>query len=341
MILGLSLYEIFLVAGVISALVVFRVLSDKTRLDTRLFNFCLIAGVVAIISGYGLSVIFQAYYNYAAGGVFEITALPAPPLRRAYRRCGGFLDNIFCDRTFRVPRHAISANFITSQDCRLLYCHRPLAGRLAALWLAAVTELPPTPGIYMAYPGNTGDLPSFMKRLSGPYVGLAYHKGAEGKSCNFLLYMIAYGIHDSSLSISGDGSAGDLCKFSLPLTVTAIILILGGLVFGILKADTPRGRRHPAGRRTKMMKLKTALSLLRLLSCALAMLFLSLPKSAFRMTRQSGHHKHGNNPRPWARQCLPYWFQTGLPGDKPAGAPSAGRCSSFSPVLWSWSTTCR
>ena len=73
-ILGLSLYEIFLVAGVISALVVSRVVSDKTGLDTRLFNFCLLAGVVAIISGYGSSVLFQAYYNYAASGVFEITA---------------------------------------------------------------------------------------------------------------------------------------------------------------------------------------------------------------------------------------------------------------------------
>ncbi len=236
MILGLSLYEIFLVAGVISALVVFRVLSDKTRLDTRLFNFCLIAGVVAIISGYGLSVIFQAYYNYAAGGVFEITATTGTTFYGGL--IGGaavflliyFVIGHFVFRDMLHIREFYHVSGIAA--CCIATAHS--LGRLGCLMAGCCHGIASDAwGIYMAYPGYKVIPTQLYEALFLALMSVwLITRVLRGKSCNFPLYMIAYGIWRFFIEyFRGDERGATFVSFLSPSQLTAIILILGGLVF--------------------------------------------------------------------------------------------------------------
>lgn len=72
-ILGMGLYEIFIIIGVIYAMALFRIISDKDKLDARLQNTVIIGALVSIIGGYGSAVFFQAVYNYFESGIFEIS----------------------------------------------------------------------------------------------------------------------------------------------------------------------------------------------------------------------------------------------------------------------------
>ena len=73
-ILGLYLYDIFFVLGIIAALPILRLLSDKSRFSAKLFNFCLFDGIFSIACGYGSAVLFQAFYNFLDDGKFELAA---------------------------------------------------------------------------------------------------------------------------------------------------------------------------------------------------------------------------------------------------------------------------
>lgn len=69
---SIDLYDILIAAGVITAIVVFRVAADKMKLGARLFNFTLICALCAIAAGLLFAVLFQALYNIGARGAFII-----------------------------------------------------------------------------------------------------------------------------------------------------------------------------------------------------------------------------------------------------------------------------
>lgn len=73
-IFGMSLYEMFLIIGVIYALAVVRIISDRDGIRARLQNLVIISAVLSVIGGYGMSVVVQAVYNYFASGEFVINA---------------------------------------------------------------------------------------------------------------------------------------------------------------------------------------------------------------------------------------------------------------------------
>lgn len=67
-ILGMDLYTILILLGIVGAIVALRYLSDKMGIDAKLYNFVLIAAVVAIFVGYGFAILFQSYYHWQATG---------------------------------------------------------------------------------------------------------------------------------------------------------------------------------------------------------------------------------------------------------------------------------
>lgn len=70
---GIDLYGIKLCAGIIAAMLTFRIFSDRRCFSAKLNNFVLADGVMSIVAGYGSAVLFQAFYNAAESGRFEIT----------------------------------------------------------------------------------------------------------------------------------------------------------------------------------------------------------------------------------------------------------------------------
>ena len=73
-IFGMTLYDIFLAIGVVSALVIARIFADYDKISAKLFNFILITGCVAIALGIFSAVFTQAIYNWLDGEPFAITA---------------------------------------------------------------------------------------------------------------------------------------------------------------------------------------------------------------------------------------------------------------------------
>lgn len=71
--LGLDLYNILILVGVIVCMVFIRVLSDRRRLRAAWQNLVLFNAVLAVVLGYGAAVLMQGLYNMAALGRFEIT----------------------------------------------------------------------------------------------------------------------------------------------------------------------------------------------------------------------------------------------------------------------------
>lgn len=73
-IFGMTLYDIFLAVGVISALIIARVFAERDKISAKLFNFILLTGCAAIGFGYFSAVFTQAVYNWLDGEDFAINA---------------------------------------------------------------------------------------------------------------------------------------------------------------------------------------------------------------------------------------------------------------------------
>lgn len=69
---GMDLYSILLTVGVIVCMLFIRLQADWRGMTARLQNLVLINTVAAVVTGFGFAILFQAFYNYMANGVFEI-----------------------------------------------------------------------------------------------------------------------------------------------------------------------------------------------------------------------------------------------------------------------------
>ena len=69
----MTLYDIFLCAGIIVCFLVFGWLADRHKIRRGIQSFAMMCGVAAVVLGYGSAVLFQALYNIKSLGAFEIT----------------------------------------------------------------------------------------------------------------------------------------------------------------------------------------------------------------------------------------------------------------------------
>ncbi len=70
--LGMDLYSILMVAGVVLCMAFIRLQGDWRGFSAKLQNLILLNVVPAVVLGYGSAVLFQAFYNYMDSGKFEI-----------------------------------------------------------------------------------------------------------------------------------------------------------------------------------------------------------------------------------------------------------------------------
>ena len=70
--LGIDFYLIFLCLALISAIIVYRIMADVRKIESKLYNFCLFTAIGAMVVGYFSAVLFQGLYNIATYGRFYI-----------------------------------------------------------------------------------------------------------------------------------------------------------------------------------------------------------------------------------------------------------------------------
>ncbi|MBO5415183.1 MAG: prolipoprotein diacylglyceryl transferase [Clostridia bacterium] len=72
---GIDLYLICMCLAVMAAIIVYRIIADKIKIEAKLQNLCIFTAVGAIIFGYFSAVLFQAFYNIKEnGGEFIINS---------------------------------------------------------------------------------------------------------------------------------------------------------------------------------------------------------------------------------------------------------------------------
>ncbi len=232
--LGLSLYDILFTLGVLGALVVFRVLSDKRGREARLFNFSLVTGVAAIIGGVVSSVLFQAFYNFGDTGVFEITASTGMTFYGGL--IGGvvvFLSVYFGVGHFLFKDKSHLCDLVDLTDaaaCSIAVAHA--TGRLGCFFAGCCHGIPADApwGVYMEFAGQHV-LPVQLYESLFLY-GLAAFliwRYVNKKPYNMPIYMAGYGVWRFFIEyLRGDERGASLIKLLSPSQLTAVILIIGG-----------------------------------------------------------------------------------------------------------------
>ncbi|MCQ2428565.1 MAG: prolipoprotein diacylglyceryl transferase [Clostridia bacterium] len=71
--LGMTLYDVFLALGVISALMIFNYFSRKRGLEGKLHNFILVDTVLSVVLGYVSAVLVQELWNSLEKGKYELS----------------------------------------------------------------------------------------------------------------------------------------------------------------------------------------------------------------------------------------------------------------------------
>ncbi len=232
---GIDLYVVFLALAVVAAIVTFSKTSDVLKINGKLHNFCLYTAIGAVVLGYGSAVLFQAFYNIAELGRFEINQSTGATFYGGL--IGGatfFLAIYFGVGHFVFKDKTHTADFFKVADCvapAIAIAHS--LGRLGCLMAGccygAVTDK--WYGIYMVSIGKKV-VPVqlfesiFLLLLFAFFIFRIFKK----KTYNLPLYMIIYGVWRFFIEYFRTDNRGTTFISALtPSQLTAVVMIICGI----------------------------------------------------------------------------------------------------------------
>ena len=240
--LELDLYMIMLCIGILSALISYRICADRLQFGAKLQNFCLFTGCAAIVVGYGSAVLFQAFYNIEKYGEFRINSQTGATFYGGL--IGGALLFLI---VYFVGGHFLFRD--TSEHQKRFWQLADIAaisissahafGRIGCLMVGcchgAVTDQ--WYGIYMVSKGaRVVPIQLYEAIVLFGICALCVYRLWTGKRDNLQLYMIVYGVWRFLIEYARDDDRGTtLVSFLTPSQLTAILMILGGIVLWILR----------------------------------------------------------------------------------------------------------
>jgi phosphatidylglycerol:prolipoprotein diacylglycerol transferase len=235
--LGLTGYDLFICAGVILCFWSFGYLADKRKLKAKLQNYALMCGVAAIGLGFLSAVLFQALYNIASRGKFEITANTGMTFYGGL--IGGvavFLIAWFGIGSFLFKDGQNKRSFFTLASCAvpsILVAHS--LGRLGCL-MAGCCHGARTDAWYgLMMHGNEGyaryvPVQLFEAVFLMALFGLLFIRAKEGKRYNLPIYMCAYAAWRFCIEFARDDYRGSIPWLNVtPSQFIAILMVLGSV----------------------------------------------------------------------------------------------------------------
>ena len=252
--LGLDLYTILLLLACISSFIFLRIVSNRIGMKDKVYNISIACGVVAIITGYGLSVVAQAFYNYLSNGVFKISQSTGATFYGGL--LGGaaifiglyfILGKIFCKegehkKQFLLLTDAAAASIAIAHSIGRIGCF--FAGCCYGIetdsWLGV--KFPDLPN--KVYPTQLFES-AFLLAL---FIFLTIRL-LKKKTYNMAAYMVFYGIWRFLIEyLRGDSRGASPIPFLTPSQFTAVIVIAGGiLVFFVTRYFTKKREAEAAG----------------------------------------------------------------------------------------------
>lgn len=238
-IFGLDLYTILLCVGIIAALLIFRVFSDRKKTYWKLQNFSIVTAVLAITAGYGSAALFQAFYNFLAdresGFHFKGTTFYGGLIGGAacflliYFAVGAFL--------FKNKIHIKSFFDIANIGAASIAAAHGF-GRIGCL-MAGCCHGAETDAWYGVYFVNKGiravPIQLFEAIFLFALFGFFCYRLIKDKKYNLSIYMLAYGIWRFVIEyFRADDRGATVVSFLTPSQLVAALMIFGsiGLFFG-------------------------------------------------------------------------------------------------------------
>lgn len=250
---GLTLYDILICVGVILCFWSFSYLADKRKLKAKLQNYALICGVAAIGLGFLFAVLFQALYNIASRGKFEITA------NTGMTFYGGLIGGVavfllmwFVVGAFRFKDGSNKSSFFTLASCAvpsILIAHA--MGRLGCL-MAGCCHGARTEAWYgLMMHGNEGYAKYVPVQLFEAvflllFFGLTFLRATEKRRYNLPLYMCVYASWRFSIEFLRDDYRGSIPFVNItPSQFIAVLMLFGSVgVFFLEKHLTDRAEKE-------------------------------------------------------------------------------------------------
>ena len=240
---GIDLYTIFLCVGIIAALLVLRIFSDRKKIYWKLQNFTIITAVLSITGGYGSAVLFQGLYNFLddtskgfvldnrTGSTFYGGLIGGVAAFLLIYFCVGailFKDKIHIKRFFDITDIAAASITVAHGF-----------GRLGCL-MAGCCHGAPTDawyGVYfVSYRVKAVPIQLFEAIFLFALFGFFCYRNIKRKSCCLPLYMILYGSWRFVIEFfRGDDRGATVVSFLTPSQLIATLMILGSIALFIVE----------------------------------------------------------------------------------------------------------
>ena len=239
----IDLYDIFMMIGLISAIIVYDLYVSKRDIPAKVQNFYLFLGVISIVVGLFSATLFQSVFNWIETGVFEW---------RGMTFYGGVIGGV---ATFLIGLFAVGGKIFKEKEHLLNFTHvyevAPCCitiahgfGRIGCLFAGCCygMEVGGFPGLHMHSGFGHGEgyfLPTQLYEsvfLFALFIVLSiFYK--KGKNINFIVYLIAYGIWRFAIEFLRADDRGMFLPF-LPLTpaqVISLCMIIAGVIMIIYR----------------------------------------------------------------------------------------------------------
>ncbi len=240
---GVSLYVILICVGIIACFITFSRLSDKRKISARVHNLALVCGMLGIAVGLGSAVLFQALYNIASLGKFEITDGTGATFYGGL--IGGaaiFLSVYFVYGSVKMKDGAHLKGFFP-----LISCIAPAIaiahgfGRLGCLMAGCCHGCQTDSWFGIVMHGNMGYAKYVPTQLFEAIFlfllcALLILRAVEGKRYNFSVYTVAYGIWRFIIEYArADYRGSTFVSFLTPSQLVAICFVAAGIALAYIE----------------------------------------------------------------------------------------------------------
>lgn len=237
LIFGLTLYDILICVGVALCFFSFSYLADKRKMKAKLQNFAMMCGVAAIGLGFLSAMLFQALYNIASRGRFELTTNTGMTFYGGL--IGGaaaFLLIWFVGGAFMFKDGANKSGFFTLASCAvpaIVIAHA--LGRLGCLSAGCCHGARTEAWYGLMMHGDAGYAKYVPTQLFEAvflliFFALVFIRAKEGRRYNLPLYMCVYAVWRFVIEFARDDYRGSIPFLNItPSQFIAILMILGSV----------------------------------------------------------------------------------------------------------------
>lgn len=230
---GIYLYDIMFFLGLVAALVVFTVYTNKKKMPANVQSFYLNLSIVAIAGGYIFAFLFQGVYNFFETGVLEFKGMTF--LGGLIGGAGFFLAGYYIFAKEEAKKYFWMV--VQIAPCSVLIAHA--LGRIGCFSAGCCYGIETDSFLGMQFPGHTHKiLPTQLFESAFLFImfGVTSYLFFKNKRRNITIYLMSYGIWRFLIEfIRGDYRGEFIISFLYPSQFWSLVMVIAATVLIALK----------------------------------------------------------------------------------------------------------